>query len=61
MTNLQHIQLNTKSISSKNLDFVFKYAVFKMKVKNDHRNKFSNLSNWKEEMNVSEKAFQFIV
>ena len=31
-TNLQHIQLNTKSISSKNLDFVFKYSVYKNNV-----------------------------
>ena len=33
VTNLQHMQLNTKSISLKNLDFVFKYAVYKMLAK----------------------------
>ena len=47
--NLKHVSGNLLKAISKGLGFKMRTTTRTMKVKNDHRSKFSNLSNWKEE------------
>ena len=45
--NKETIQIITKTKTKQSKDYIVKLK--RMKVKSDHRTKFSNLSNWKEE------------
>ena len=42
-----HRQFHFAVFSS--VSYEFNFLTFNIKVKNDHRSKFSNLSNWREE------------